>query len=84
MTVEVMAHYTHPSQVEREDFSVFGAPGQVSVQPPSASLIQEPPRVALTAAPPPHSGIPGTTQLFPLLKYLNLLVCPSLLLCQNL
>ena len=53
MTVEVMAHYTHPSQVEREDFSVFGAPGQVSVQPPSASLIQEPPRVALTAAPPP-------------------------------
>lgn len=78
MTVEVMAHYTHPSQVEREDIPVLGVPGE----PPSASLIQEPPRVALTAT-PHHSGIPGT-QLFSLLKYLNLPVCPSLLHCQNL
>lgn len=66
--VEVMTHYTHPSQVESKDLPMFGASGWMSLQPPSSSLIQGPPRVAPTA---PHSGILGIQPLS-LLKYLNI------------
>ena len=68
MLVEVMTHYTHPSQVESKDLPMFGASGWMSLQPPSSSLIQRPPRVAPTA---PHSGILGIQPLS-LLKHLNI------------